>query len=76
MNLNNYIEYTSLKLYVTEFSQGHKVERYHYKSFSFKLKKEKDSVKILSKHHKNQTSTKTSIIQKKIFQCQHPSNYA
>ncbi len=67
MNLNNYLEYTSLKLYATEFSQGHKVERYKYKSFSFKLKKEKDSVKILSKHNKNKELTEVCILQKKSF---------
>jgi hypothetical protein len=67
MNLNNYIEYTSLKIYATEFSQGHKVERYYYKSFSFKLKKVKDTVKIISKHDKNKDLTEVCLLQKKSF---------
>ncbi len=51
MNLNNYLEYTSLKLYTQLFFEGLEVEDYNYKSFSFYLNKQLDKIQIISKHN-------------------------
>ena len=51
MNINSYLEYTSLKLYITEFFEGLKMEDYNYKSFSFQLNKQLDKIQIISKHN-------------------------
>jgi hypothetical protein len=45
-NLERYIELTSLKLYTNLFFEGHTLEEYNFKSFSFYLQKEKDIIKI------------------------------
>jgi len=67
MNLNNYLEYISLKLYATDFFKGHNVERYNYKSFSFEFIREKDIIKILSQYNKNQTLIEVSTLEIKSF---------
>jgi hypothetical protein len=51
-NLERYIELTSLKLYTTQFFEGQALEEYNFKSFSFYLQKEKDIIKIISRHNK------------------------
>ena len=50
-NLESYIEITSLKLYTNLFFEGHTLEEYNFKSFSFYLQKEKDIIKIISRHN-------------------------
>ena len=51
-NLESYIEITSLKLYTRLFFEGQTLEEYKFKSFSFYLQKEKDIIKIISRHNK------------------------
>ena len=51
MNLNYYLEYTSLKLYTTQYFEGLEVEDYNYKSFSFHINKQLDKIQIISKHN-------------------------
>jgi len=51
-NLERYIELTSLKLYTNLFFEGHTLEEYEFKSYSFYLQKEKDIIKIISRHNK------------------------
>ena len=51
-NLERYLELTSLKLYTTQFFEEQTIEEYKFKSFSFYLKKEKDIIKIISRHNK------------------------
>jgi hypothetical protein len=50
-NLERYIELTSLKLYTNLFFEGYTLEEYNFKSFSFYLQKEKDIIKIISRHN-------------------------
>jgi len=47
-NLERYIELTSLKLYTQLFFEGHTLEEYNFKSFSFYLQKDKDIIKSLA----------------------------
>ena len=51
-NFERYIELTSLKLYTQLFFEGHTLEEYKFKSFSFYLQKDKDIIKIISRHNK------------------------
>jgi len=51
-NLERYLELTSLKLYTTQFFEEQTIEEYKFKSFSFYLRKEKDIIKIISRHNK------------------------
>ena len=51
-NLKRYLELTSLKLYTTQFFEEQTIEEYKFKSFSFYLRKEKDIIKIISRHNK------------------------
>ena len=51
-NLERYIELTSLKLYTNLFFEGYTLEEYNFKSFSFYLQKEKDIIKIISRHNR------------------------
>jgi len=51
MNLNYYLEYTSLKLYITQYFEGLEVEDYNYKSFSFHINKQLDKIQVISKHN-------------------------
>ena len=51
-NLERYLELTSLKLYTTQFFEERTIEEYKFKSFSFYLRKEKDIIKIISRHNK------------------------
>ena len=51
-NLERYLELISLKLYTTQFFEEQTIEEYKFKSFSFYLRKEKDIIKIISRHNK------------------------
>jgi len=67
MNLNNYLEYTSLKLYTTQYFEGLEVEDYNYKSFSFHINKQLDKIQIISKHNTEEKLFMNFDIEKKSF---------
>ena len=67
MNIDDYLEYTSLKIYITEFFEGLKVEDYNYKSFSFHLNKQLDKIQIISKHNTIERFFMNFDIQEKSF---------
>ena len=67
MNIDSYLEYTSLKIYITEFFEGLEMEDYKYKSFSFHLNKQLDKIQIISKHNTQERLFMNFDIQEKSF---------
>jgi len=67
MNLNYYLEYTSLKLYTTQYFEGLEVEDYNYKSFSFHINKQLDKIQIISKHNTEEKLFMNFDIEEKSF---------
>ena len=67
MNLDHYLEYTSLKLYITQYFEGLEVEDYNYKSFSFHINKQLDKIRIISKHNTEERLFMSFDIQEKSF---------
>jgi hypothetical protein len=67
MNLNHYLEYTSLKIYITEFFEGREMEDYNYKSFSFHINKQLDKIQIISKHNTEERLFMNFDIKEKSF---------
>jgi hypothetical protein len=67
MNIDSYLEYTSLKLYITEFFEGLEVEDYNYKSFSFHINKQLDKIQIISKHNTEKRLFMNFDIEEKSF---------
>ena len=67
MNIDDYLEYTSLKIYITEFFEGLDMEDYNYKSFSFHLNKQLDKIQIISKHNTIERFFMNFDIQEKSF---------
>jgi hypothetical protein len=67
MNLDHYLEYTSLKLYITQYFEGLEVEDYNYKSFSFHINKHLDKIQIISKHNIEERLFMNFDIEKKSF---------
>ncbi len=67
MNIDDYLEYTSLKIYITEFFEGLEVEDYNYKSFSFHINKQLDKIQIISKHNTIERLFMNFDIQEKSF---------
>ncbi len=67
MNIDSYLEYTSLKLYITEFFEGREMEDYNYKSFSFHINKQLDKIRIISKHNTEERLFMSFDIQEKSF---------
>ena len=67
MNIDSYLEYTSLKLYITEFFEGREMEDYNYKSFSFHINKQLDKIQIISKHNTEERLFMSFDIQEKSF---------
>jgi hypothetical protein len=67
MNLDHYLEYTSLKLYITQYFEGLEVEDYNYKSFSFHINKHLDKIRIISKHNIEERLFMNFDIEKKSF---------
>jgi len=67
MNLDHYLEYTSLKLYITQYFEGLEVEDYNYKSFSFHINKQSNKIRIISKHNTIENLFMNFDIEKKSF---------